>query len=411
MFVWALSPLLVIYVCVALGSWPAEWTADEGRYVQFAENLCLGRYALADENFLWNGPGYPLVLAAWKLTGLPMPWARMANAGFLYLGTVLFAHLMALYVPRRWALGTAWAMGLYVPLLVGLGVLMTECLAVCLVCGACLAVAVALRRGSRRAIVCAGLLLGWLALVKVFFGYVLLGGLVVYSLAAVARRYRRPAGRMAWVFSIGLLTTVPYLVYTHHVTGKVFYWSNCGGLSLYWMSTPYAEEWGDWFHPNDVGARPELARHRPFFDSIAGLSPVEKDAALRSRAVANIVARPGRYLRNVAANIARMWYSFPYSYTPQKLTTLFYALPNSLLLSGLLASAVVLWIRRPPGVGQTHFMLAFMALTLGGSSLLSAYPRMLDPVIPCFYFLLGLAAHALWKGSEGRVNRPAPQPR
>ena len=402
-FVWALSPLLAVYLCVTLLSWSHEWVADEGRYLQFAANLCQGRYALADDDYLWNGPGYPLVLAAWRATGLPPQWARLAGAGFLFLATVLFAHWMALYVPRRWAAGTAWALGLHVPLYTGLGVLMTESLAVCLVCGSCFAAAVALRRGSRAATVCAGVLLGWLALTKVFFGYVLLGGLLIYGLPAAALWQRRRLRRMAAIYLIGLLTAVPYLAYTYHLTGRVFYWSNCGGLSLYWMSTPYGEEWGDWFHRADVYQRPELARHRPFFDSVARQSPVDRDVAFRRRAVDNILAHPGKYARNVAANVTRIWFSFPYSYTPQKLTTLFYVLPNSLLLSGLVFSGVVLLTRRPPGVGDCHVVLVLMCLTLGGSSLLSAYPRMLDPAVPCAYFLVGLAAHAVWGTSGGQA--------
>lgn len=389
----ALSPLVAVYVAVSWWNWPHEWVADEGRYVAFAENLWQGGYALTGDEFLWNGPGYPLVLAAWRTTGLPWEWARLGGAGFLFLAVVLFAHWLALYVPRRWAVGTAWALGLHAPLYTGLGQLMTETLAVSLVCGACLAAARAMRTGRRGPTIAAGALLGWLALTKVFFGYVLLGGFLVYALAAAAGRGRRVAA----IFLLGLLTASPYLVYTYCLTGKVFYWSNCGGLSLYWMSTPYSEEWGDWFHPADVDQRPELARHRPFFDSIAAEPPVEKDDALRRQAVENIAARPAKYLKNVAANASRMCFSFPYSYTPQKLTTLFYVLPNALLLSALALSVVVLAARRPPGCGDCHLVLVLMALTLGGSSLLSAYPRMLDPVVPCAYFLVGLAFHALWR--------------
>jgi hypothetical protein len=389
--------LLAIYVGVTLVNWPSQWIGDEGCYLQFAHNLSQGRYALANDDYLCKGPGYPLVLAAWNATGLPSQWARFGNAGFLFLATVFFAHFMALYVPRRWAIGTAWAMGLHVPLYVGLGQLMTENLAVCLICGAFFAAAVALRTGSRTATVCAGLLLGWLALTRVFFGYLLLAGLLCYALAAAIAWQRRQLRRMAAIYLIGLVATTPYLAYTFHVTGRVFYWASCGGWQSYWMSTPYSEEWGDWFLPADVQYRPELARHRPFFNSIADLSPLEKDSALRRQAIDNIKAHPAKYLRNVAANVSRIWFSFPYSYTPQKLTTLFYVLPNSLLLSALAFAAVVLCVRRPAGVGDCHLVLVFMGLAFGGSVLLSAYARMLDPIVPEAYFLVGLAAHAVWK--------------
>lgn len=403
----ALSPLLAVYLAVTWWNWPREWVADEGRYVHFAENLCRGAYALPGDDFLWNGPGYPLVLCAWTGAGLPVEWARLCGAGFLFLAAVLAAHLLAMYVPRRWAVGTAWALGLHAPLYTGLGRLMTESFAVCLVCAFCLAAARALRIGGRAPAVVAGAALGWLALTKVFFGYVLLGGAVVYAVAAAVAGWRKrafypAAARMAAIYLTGLMTAAPYLAYTYHLTGRAFYWSNCGGLSLYWMSTPYAEEWGDWFHPRDVTERPELARHRPLFDSVAGLPPVEKDDALRRRALENIRSHPAKYVRNVAANVARTWFSFPYSYTPQKLTTLFYVLPNSLLLAGLAFSGVVLAVRRPPGTADCHVVLVLTGLALGGSALLSAYPRMLDPVVPCIYFLAGLSLHAVWSGRGAR---------
>jgi 4-amino-4-deoxy-L-arabinose transferase-like glycosyltransferase len=295
----------------------------------------------------------------------------------------------------------AWALGLYVPLYIELGLLMTESLAVCLICGAFLAAGVALRTGSRMAIVLAGLFLGYLALTKVFFGYVLLGGLVVYGISAAVAQTHPSLRRMAAIYLIGLLATVPYLVYTYQLTGKVFYWSNCGGLSLYWMSTPYDGEWGDWFHPADVQQRSELARHRPLFDSIADLPAIEKDAALRRHAIDNIASHPAKFLRNVAANISRMWYSFPYSYTPQKLTTLFYAVPGSLLLSTLIIAMVVLYARRPVGVSDCHLTIVFMVLTFAGSAVLSACPRMLEPIVPGAFFLIGLAAHTVWNGRDG----------
>ena len=199
----------------------------------------------------------------------------------------------------------------------------------------------------------------------------LLGGLLFYVLAAVLARQRGQLRRMAAIYLIGLLATTPYLAYTYHVTGKVFYWGSCGGRSLYWMSTPYSDEWGDWFHRDDVRDRPELARHRPFFDSIAERPPLERDTALGRQAIVNIKTHPAKFLQNLVANIARMCFSFPYSYTPQKLTTLFYILPNSFLLWALLIAAVVLWVRRPAGVGDCHLMLVFMSLTFGGSALVT----------------------------------------
>ena len=399
------SPLLVVYVGVTLASWPSHWVGDEGRYLQFAENFRRGHYALAGDDYLWNGPGYPLMLAAWNATGLPPRWARFGNAGFLFLAVVLFARFMSLYVPRRWAIGIAWAMGLHVPLYVGLAQLSTESLAVCLVCGACLAAAVVLRTGRRTATVSAGLLLGWLALTKVLFGYVLLGGLILYGLAAAVAWQRRPLRRMAAIYLVGLLATTPYLAYTFHLTGKVFYWSNCGGLSLYWMSTPYNEEWGDWFHPSDVRHRPELSRHRQLFDSIAHLSPLEKDAALRRQALDNITVHPAKFVKNVAANVTRIsvfvslqLYAAEAQHVVLRPAQFISSVGPGLRRSGARDAASAGRPRLSPGA---HVRLP----DIRGKRVARAYARMLDPIVPEAFFLVGLAAHAAWGDKRQRNSQ------
>ena len=40
--------------------------------------------------------------------------------------------------------------------------------------------------------------------------------------------------------------TIPYQVYTYSKTGQILFFSNVSGETLYWMSTPYAGEMGDW---------------------------------------------------------------------------------------------------------------------------------------------------------------------
>ena len=69
------------------------------------------------------------------------------------------------------------------------------------------------------------------------------------------------------VFLLALLWCAPYLFYMHSATGKVFYWATSVGSDLYWISTPYAGEYGSWFSSNQVRDRNELAPHREFFTS------------------------------------------------------------------------------------------------------------------------------------------------
>jgi len=85
------------------------------------------------------------------------------------------------------------------------------------------------------------------------------------------------------------------------------------------MSTPYNTEMGDWFDIVDVQERPELAQHREFYDKLAGLSREERDSEYKKQSIDNITHHPAKYFINWMANIGRLLFSYPFSYTPQKL--------------------------------------------------------------------------------------------
>ena len=41
------------------------------------------------------------------------------------------------------------------------------------------------------------------------------------------------------ILLIAFATIAPYLIYTYHLTGRIYYLGTSGGNNLYWMSTPY----------------------------------------------------------------------------------------------------------------------------------------------------------------------------
>ena len=121
-----------------------------------------------------------------------------------------------------------------------------------------------------------------------------------------------------------------------------------------------------------------------------------------AEAIANIRERPGCYLKNIAANISRLFFSFPYSYTRQKMTTLFYLLPNVVLLSFLWPALCVV-VRSPrKRLTALYPYLLFAAVTLGGTALLSAYARMLFPVVPALLLVI------IYGLREVRLESPTP---
>ena len=134
------------------------------------------------------------------------------------------------------------------------------------------------------------------------------------------------------IYFLALIWCLPHLWQTYCVGhGQIFYWGSSGGNNLYWMSTPYENEWGDWFSEAEVQVRPELAQHRVVFDRILkDLSKIEQDRELRKQAIYSITHYPAKYFANWMANIGRLLFSYPFSHTQHKLTTFFYIIPNTI---------------------------------------------------------------------------------
>jgi hypothetical protein len=187
-----------------------------------------------------------------------------------------------------------------------------------------------------------------------------------------------------------LLWCIPYLLVTYSWTGKVFYWATSGGMSLYWMSSPYAGELGSWFSDDDVQAMPELSPHRGFFAEIADLSEVERDEAFKRQALDNIIHYPSRFLMNWIANVGRLLFSYPFSYTPQKIGTYFYLLPNMFLVVFLLLSVYPASLRYRAIPYEIRALLLFALIATGGTSLLCAYDRQFRPQVPIFLLWIAI---------------------
>jgi hypothetical protein len=103
---------------------------------------------------------------------------------------------------------------------------------------------------------------------------------------------------------------------------------------------------------------------------------------LERRALENIRDHPLKYGENVAANVSRMLFDAPYSYSRQRLSALYFALPNALLLAAALLSAfLALRMRHALPAAAVPFAL-FAGTAFGLHALVAAYPRMLLPVVP-----------------------------
>ena len=408
-----LSPILIIYVVLILAYAVGghDLRVDETRYVALAEAFAAGKSSIGAGLDLWSGPGYPVALLPFAKFNLPWTLARFVNAILVFLAALYFYRTLRLYASSRVAYVGAYVVGLYPPVLELAPRLMTEPMAIFLACGFMYHFCLGVRTdaGGKRHVAGAALYLGYLALTRVIFGYVIAACLVGFLLRLAWKR-RRADLKGAVLCCLALAATSPYLVHTHSVTGRVFYWGSSGGLSLYWMSSPHKGEYGDFLapakswlrRPADASVPGRADRHREFLDQVQKLDPVQRDDALKRRALENIRAHPGKFLLNWLANIGRLFLNYPFSYAGMKPSTLLYLVPGAPLLLACLLCIYRSYVRRisvPPEVSGLGMIAIFY---LAASSVVSAYGRMLFPVLPLLVLWLGFALSSL---AGGRLMR------
>lgn len=391
-----LLPFLALYAAVVLLAQSAP-ARDELKYLAFAGNVLHGQWSPSDDLNLWFGPGYPAVLAPFVAAGAPLVAARLLNALLVFAGLLYFHAAAKLHLSERTALWATCALGLYPPLLRHLHVLMSEALAIFLACGLVFHVCALLRRTERRwgAAAAAACYLAALALTKPVYGYTILAGVGGCGILwAVRRTIAWRSMLLVHLSALGLC--VPYLLHTYAVSGRPFYWASSGGLSFYWMATSRGDDLGDWHDarsPVDVGTLPD--EHRAVLASLETLGVVERDGALWQAGLRHVLANPAGYARNWLANLGRLLFNYPFSGTPQKLSTYFYALPNMVLVVLALLCVVPTLARRRSLPAELVAVLAFALVSLGGMSLVSAYARFLVPMVPILVLWIAFTATRL----------------
>jgi hypothetical protein len=387
------------------------WSGDEGVYLGLARNITHGFYRDGSSDGplnmcfagwktpdLWYGPGFPGLLAPFVALGLPVSVIRLIGPVLLLVSVLLFYRLLLLTVSPHSALLGALGLGLFVPFYRYLPFLHSEFLALTLVIAAMIAITHVLRTCSRLATIAAAVALAGVALTRVAYGWVLTL-LVVGWLARWLIRRSTSSRRLLVVHALALALCVPWLAYTYAVTGRPFLWATSGSLSLYWMSSPYAVDRGDWHCASDVFQESWLAPHRPFFAAHAQDSPITQDRELERQARHNIVHHPLKYARNLAENASRILFNFPYSRRPLNLRATAFLVPGALLVALLALSVGRLARRRvrlpPEGAAFAFFAAAAFLVHLP----ISAYVRMLIPMVPP---MLWLIVYVLDRSSSAR---------
>ena len=390
-FRYVLIGLMVFYaILVAIFS-PDDLVGDEGRYLFYAENLTHGFYVPPDVPDFTNGPAYPAILTPFVMLNAPLWMMRGLNVFFLGGAVFLFYQTVRLYASARWALVFSIAFGLNPIQLRYIAHAKTEAVSLFFFCAFVwgLAKLLSTDRLEWRWLIHASLAFFALTMTRVLFGWVATAALVAVPVCCLMFGYRQQLLRAVAPFALSLVLCVPWLAFTHHHTGKHFCWSTNGGELIYWITSPYDGEWGSWFSLEDLSQMPEAAaRHMRVSARIESAPLSEQDALWTEHAKENFREHPGALVRNLAANLNRIFFAFPRSYQAEELKTIFWVIPTGVVLflaAGAVYPTFRAWRRIPLAikvVGLTGLIF------FGGSVLLPASPRYLLPVVPAMLWWL-----------------------
>jgi hypothetical protein len=383
---------------------PRAVFGDEWRYLLYANNLLEGHYSPRERVFLCNGPGYPLLLVPF----VGHDWqdgARLLNA-FLHAGAVLYAWLFVYpALPVRAALGVVAALIAYPALREHLPLLYTEAFTTFLSVAWVYHAWNAMR--DRRHLAVAGVLLGILCLTRVNFGPatmclgIVTGAFWLIRRDDLARSYCIQAG-------IALLLCVPYLAYTYSLTGRWLYWSSAGGNMFYWLTSPFPEEYGDWYHQGWVYNNELLRAHHklihdrttglgaspglPILDQLFNITSPEAGDEFMEHGLRNVREHPLKFFLNWCANVSRLFFDVPVSVRGTPFWNV-YTKSHIWLLPAAALLFWKAWRARVPFPRRAWPLVAFTILSFGIYSFVSSTARYLIP-IAAIWLLLG----AFWAG-------------
>lgn len=396
-------PFLCIYIGLVVLLHDNGMEADESNYLEFAENLLNGYYSPPNEINLWSGPGYPIFLTPFVFFEMPLLSITLFNAVFQYLSIILLFYTIRSFSSFKAAsiFSLLWAFYFISWHLMPL--IMTEGFAIFLIALSAYFISRSFFNNKKSHKIIAGLTIGFLALTKIIFGYVILCCLIFYTVFSLMNAFLKKAifKKEMTILAISLIPLIPYLFYTYNLTGRLFYFGNSGGQSLYFMSTPYLGEFGDWNNEIFTGycnddiqpcnAEFFLKNHEEDYRYIFNVKGVERDDRFKEIAIRNIKNNPIKYVRNCISNQGRMWFGFPFSYHFQKDIFLGIAFPNAILFALFLYMLMFWFIRIREIRRDLNFIFIFLMIYLTGSTFLSAYPRQLYIIVPMMLVLIAYA--------------------
>lgn len=342
-YIFILIPIIGIWF---FGPFESRLEGDEPRYLSYAENLLNGYFTNGKNPVLTNGPGYPIFLALLLLLKVPIILMKKLNLFFLF-GTIACFYLTlkrtikdntkALLLTLVFEYFLLSSNNEYLKLL-------TEPITLFLVSALTLFFVSDFRWKNW----ITGLFLGYLILVKVVFAYVVILLFILYLFWYFIKNEKKYSPKILVTLLIAILSNLPYLAYTFSLTGKLLFWSDHGGKTLYWLTSPYKYEYGDWIPLNllPTNTNPLVKfdtgyiknNHKEYVE-ILKLSSAEQDAVFKKTAISQIIKHPTKFLSNWQCNVSRLFFNRPYTFrleSNQNNSFLFIEIPSALFISLLL---------------------------------------------------------------------------
>jgi len=396
------SPFLVAFIIYILILPTDGKFGDQFRYLLYAQNLIHGFYSTPAPNIqLINGPGYPIILTPFLALKLPLLSITLMNAFFYYFSIIFLYKALNEIVSLKMSLTFSFIWASYCIAYQNMPFIHTETFTYLLVTLLIYSTLKVFKQDTqiieKKHIIFTGFILGYIVLAKMIFGYAMIFMFIGFGLLWIVKRNNLVYKKGLMIMLVAFLTTAPYLFYTYNLTGRIFYWGT-GSDNLYWMSTPYEKEYGDWTENlnqnstiaanyNIHGADSVLrAHHQDDFIEINKYTGIEQDDIYKKLAIRNIKSHPIKYFKNIIYNIGRLIFHYPFSQAIEKPRNLLIFPINGALLTLMFFSlipTIINWRQIPV---YLQFLLVLTLLYLSASALVSAYVRMFTIIVPILLF-------------------------
>ena len=398
--------------------------SDGIRYWKTASDILNGfqNTSVIESWLLLNGPLYPFILALFKCIGFSVKASIFLNAIFLYVAYTYFFKSADLFLDSKKALILTYVLVLIDPFLFYWGAkLYSESLSILWVCLLIYLLTKYYNSPSKKLFYWASLIFCLLALTRVIFAYVILIFIPLGFLSYYIFK-KEIFKSISQIGCYGILFLVPYLIFTYSITNKVFYLSGNGGSLLYWTSSPYKSDMGEW-HTMQINHDHFAARYNSFsgldsiylrkvnqviineinsnhYDFAKSLSKsknlVEYDDALKAKAIENIKNHPTSFLSNWILNTGRLLIGIPHAIYHKPPFSPIFILLNTLKSSFVLCFlllAILLFIKNF-SFEQSNliWMLLLLVIYLSGQSILAVQSqRFLLPIYPLIFLFTAIS--------------------